>query len=148
MPQHEYEDHEVQEILNRAISIDAVANDRQEMLKRTAAELGVSPEAVEQAESEFLRDRVQQEEQREFRKSFRRVFWDHLVSYLVVNAFLIGICLVSSRGKFWAIYPILGWGIGLAFHAFATFFPSQEEYDKEFKKWRKKRNKARSTAIL
>lgn len=145
MPQHEYEDHEVQEILNRAISIDAVANDRQEMLRRTAAELGVSPEAVEQAEMEFLRDRVNREEQQQFRKWWRRVFWDHLVSYLVVNAFLTGICLFSDEKEFWAIYPILGWGIGLAFHAFGTFLPNQEDYEKEFKKWRRKRNKARST---
>ena len=49
--------------------------------------------------------------------AFRR----HLASFLVVNAFLFALNLFTSPGHLWAVYPLLGWGIGLANHAFQTY---------------------------
>ena len=43
-------------------------------------------------------------------------FKHHLAVYLLVNVFLIGIWAASGAGYFWPIWPILGWGIGLAVH--------------------------------
>jgi class 3 adenylate cyclase len=43
-------------------------------------------------------------------------FKHHLTVYLLVNVFLIGIWAASGAGYFWPIWPILGWGIGLAAH--------------------------------
>jgi class 3 adenylate cyclase len=43
-------------------------------------------------------------------------FRHHLTVYLLVNVFLIGIWAASGGGYFWPIWPILGWGIGLAVH--------------------------------
>jgi class 3 adenylate cyclase len=40
----------------------------------------------------------------------------HLTVYLLVNAFLVGIWAVTSGGYFWPVWPILGWGLGLALH--------------------------------
>lgn len=51
----------------------------------------------------------------------RREFWQHLVSYAIVNAALIGIWAVSGAGYFWPGWVLLGWGIGLVFHAWNTF---------------------------
>jgi len=45
-----------------------------------------------------------------------RSFKTHLTLYLLVNVFLIGIWAASGGGYFWPIWPILGWGIGLAAH--------------------------------
>ena len=39
----------------------------------------------------------------------------HASVYTVVNLFLILIALLT--GKAWAIFPLLGWGLGLAIHA-------------------------------
>jgi hypothetical protein len=45
---------------------------------------------------------------------FRR----HALSYLLVMALLVVIWLITSPGGyFWPIWPMLGWGIGLAAHA-------------------------------
>ena len=44
-------------------------------------------------------------------------FKTHLTLYLLVNVLLIGIWAASGAGYFWPIWPILGWGIGLAAHA-------------------------------
>jgi hypothetical protein len=51
----------------------------------------------------------------------RRDFWQHLVSYVIVNAALIGIWAVSGGGYFWPGWVLFGWGIGLVFHAWNTF---------------------------
>jgi hypothetical protein len=48
-------------------------------------------------------------------------FYRHLTSFVLVNAFLIALNVFASPGHFWAIYPLLGWGIGLANDAFRTF---------------------------
>lgn len=47
----------------------------------------------------------------------RRAFQWHLLSYVVVNAALVLIWLLTGADYFWPIWPMLGWGIGLAWHA-------------------------------
>jgi class 3 adenylate cyclase len=41
----------------------------------------------------------------------------HVAVYVSVNLFLIGVWAASGGGYFWPIWPILGWGVGLALHA-------------------------------
>lgn len=43
----------------------------------------------------------------------------HVRTFLLVNALLVGIWLLSGAGYFWPMWPFLGWGIGLAAHALA-----------------------------
>jgi len=50
----------------------------------------------------------------------------HLVTFVLVNAFLIGIWLATSVAAgepvfFWPIFPILGWGLGLAVQAWQVY---------------------------
>lgn len=51
----------------------------------------------------------------------KREFWQHVLAYVTVNAFLVAIWVFATGGFFWPVFPILGWGIGLAFHAWDTF---------------------------
>lgn len=39
----------------------------------------------------------------------------HVLSYVLVMLFLVAIWAVTGAGYFWPIWPILGWGLGLAF---------------------------------
>jgi hypothetical protein len=48
-------------------------------------------------------------------------FFVHLVVYIAVNLLLIVINLSTSPGHFWFQWPLLGWGIGLVFHAVGVF---------------------------
>lgn len=48
-------------------------------------------------------------------------FYSHLASFVAVNLFLFAINVVSSPGSWWFVYPLFGWGIGLAIHAFNIF---------------------------
>lgn len=49
-------------------------------------------------------------------------FWAHFISYVLVNGFLIVVWAVSGAGFFWPIFPIFGWGIGIAFHAWSAYW--------------------------
>jgi hypothetical protein len=45
-----------------------------------------------------------------------------VAAYVIVNSMLVVIWALSSGGYFWPIWPIVGWGIGLAFNAWAVYF--------------------------
>ena len=47
----------------------------------------------------------------------------HVMAYVLVNAFIITIWAVTSAGFFWPIFPLAGWGIGIAFHAWDVYAP-------------------------
>ena len=52
-------------------------------------------------------------------------FYIHLAVYVAVNILLVVLNLVFSPGYLWFLWPLGGWGIGLAFHALAVYvFPS------------------------
>jgi hypothetical protein len=51
----------------------------------------------------------------------KRDFQTHVLVYIVVNAFLVVIWAVTSGGYFWPIFPILGWGIGVAANAWDVY---------------------------
>jgi transcriptional regulator with XRE-family HTH domain len=62
------------------------------------------------------------EEHMAFRQVKRlRGFYTHAITYAVVITGLIAINLITKPQKIWFIYPLLGWGIGLAVHGFSTF---------------------------
>ena len=46
----------------------------------------------------------------------------HALVYVAVNLFLLALAFGSGRN--WAIYPALGWGIGLAAHGLVVYFVS------------------------
>ena len=48
-------------------------------------------------------------------------FYTHLVQYAVVMVLLVGINLWTSPGFFWAIFPAIGWGLGVAVHGLSVF---------------------------
>lgn len=57
----------------------------------------------------------------------KREFRSHLVSYTLVNLGLVGIWLVTAinTGAWfpWFVFPVIGWGIGIGFHAWAAYGP-------------------------
>jgi hypothetical protein len=50
-----------------------------------------------------------------------KAFYSHLATYVFVMAFLIAINLWKSPEHLWFIYPLVGWGLGVAFQGFGTF---------------------------
>lgn len=48
-------------------------------------------------------------------------FYSHLISYVVVISVLVFINLYYTPKHIWFFWPMMGWGIGLFFHALAVF---------------------------
>ena len=60
----------------------------------------------------------------------RRAFFTHLLVFLVVNALLVVIWAVGSRGVFWPIFVIVGWGIAVVLHGWGVLRPSDENEER------------------
>ncbi|KAF7781742.1 hypothetical protein PRUB_b1064 [Pseudoalteromonas rubra] len=61
-------------------------------------------------------------------------FYSHLITYVVVNSGLFAINMFTSPDYIWALWPALGWGIGLFSHWASAF----EVFDLFGAKWEKR----------
>lgn len=136
---------DVEPILRRALQKDGMGDgSMRDHLRKSAAELGISEEALIAAEREHMAEREEFEEIQEYEQERRRGYYVHLFSYVVIITFIFFIDLVVAGGGVdFAFFPAMGWGIGLAFHTFFTFFVKDDDYEKDFAKWRRKRRKYR-----
>ncbi|MCE5210301.1 MAG: 2TM domain-containing protein [Deltaproteobacteria bacterium] len=54
-------------------------------------------------------------------------FGYHLAAYVTVNAILVWINIDMFPHQAWAQWPMIGWGIGLAFHGLTLVSTSQKQ---------------------
>jgi 2TM domain len=57
----------------------------------------------------------------------RQELGGHVLAYVLVNGFLVMIWMLTGAGFFWPAFPMFGWGIGLAFHAWDVLWPQPSE---------------------
>jgi len=88
--------------------------------------------------------------EKELRKKARKIakkksdFYIHLAIYIAVNIFLIAqwwVITDGGNGFAWFVFPLFGWGIGIAAHAVDTFRGEgyvEEQTEKEYKKLKNK----------
>lgn len=48
-------------------------------------------------------------------------FYQHLVIYLLINALLFAINLFTFKDFWWFVFPLLGWGIGVAIQGLSVY---------------------------
>jgi hypothetical protein len=139
-----YSKEEVDRILRRAIdaSPSYSGSVTEAELLRIANELNIDPSQVRKAMNEDVALNEFENAKAVWLKRKRSSFYEHLTAYIIVNAFLVGIDYMTP-GISWSIFPILGWGIGLAFDFVESFFPSEQKIEKgarslmNSKKWKK-----------
>jgi hypothetical protein len=56
-------------------------------------------------------------------------FHAHLLVYVLVNAFTVGIWFVTGRGLFWPVFLMAAWGIGLVMNAWEVY--RRQDYTEE-----------------
>ncbi len=66
------------------------------------------------------------ENEERYLKAVKRVedlkgFYGNLSAYIIVNTGFIILNLATSPNEIWFIWPLLGWGIGVAFHGMSVF---------------------------
>lgn len=119
-----------------------------DQLLEMAEELGVSPESLAIAEEKWLSETKIDEELLEFDRYRRQQFNYQLMSYGIVMTFLFFINLFTSPEFFWVVFPLLGWGMALAFQFAELRQIGGEKYEQELEKWRIKQQIKASTKRL
>jgi adenylate cyclase len=69
----------------------------------------------------------------------KRGFTRHAMVYVAGNFLLVAIWAITSRGYFWPIWPMLGWGVGLGMNYWAVYLRrpiSDDEIRRELEKGR------------
>ena len=65
------------------------------------------------------------------RADMKLAFRSHLLAYAMVNGGLIAIWLATGDGDyFWPIWPMLGWGLGLAAHGASVYINGEGMRDR------------------
>lgn len=69
----------------------------------------------------------------------KRDLQGHLLAYVSVNLFLVGIWFITGAGTFWSVFVILGWGIGVVMNIWDVYAPaaSEDRIAKEMEKLRR-----------
>ena len=127
--QRRYSPDEVSRIIKRAFRPgqgDAISYQE---LSEIARELGVEPDRLDEAIQQDLAGRDLEEAREKWLRHKRSSFNGHLWSFLIVGA---GLLLVNifAGGGWWFQWPLLGWGIGLAFHIKSAFFPDERQIER------------------
>lgn len=112
-------------ILGRAIEREDHGELFHEDLLAAAREIGIPEQAIETAAIEIAAERSERTELMELRRDQWRGFVAHLIPYVMVNGLLVTINVLTTHFP-WAVFPALGWGIGLASHLWAVLFPSRQ----------------------
>jgi len=136
-------DDDVEAILKIAVNQAGLSSgdSLRERLMLAANELGLSPEQVQEAERQYLVERQEKAELKEFTVRQRREFFSHLSAYLVVNTFLVILNLSLEGTVDWAFWPIFGWGIGIVFSFIGTMLPKSAQFREDFEKWQIKKHR-------
>jgi hypothetical protein len=125
MPSRVYTKEQADAILARAIEMQRGDSTSHDDLVAAAREVGVPPEAIELAAHEVLAKARDEDDVRALRARAWRGFLAHLVPYVMVNALLAFINVLT--GSFpWVILVMLAWGVGLASHLLAVVMPDRE----------------------
>ncbi len=121
---------EVEAILRRALhrKRDSGEITREELVD-TARELGLDPREVERAIREQRVVGEIESAGEEYKAFKKRKFYNHLRTYLIINGGLMLINIMTGFDDPWFFYPLILWGIGVAFHASSTFNPSRREVE-------------------
>ncbi len=137
-----YSEEEVTQIVRHALSRggvkDTISHDE---LVEIARSSGISGGKLEAAIENMETEGVFEASKVEWLQRHRGEFFRHLTSYCIINGFLLFVNLTTSRGYLWVIWPMMGWGIGLAFHFVDTFFVSETKLDRGARRLLKQRRR-------
>lgn len=145
--QTQFSPEEVQAILERALqrsSGNDPTNITYDELLDTADELDIDKNALEAAITEYEETYALQDARERWKKRRKGKFFEHLRAYMIVNTALAIIDFIVSGGALtWVHWPVLGWGIGIAFDAAEAFYPKDKDVERGARRLLQKEQKER-----
>jgi hypothetical protein len=124
-----YNADEVTRILKRALRPGQEEAITHKELLEIARELGVTPDTLDAAITQEMAGMDLEEARKKWLRRERSAFNPHLWSYIIVITALFLIDIFSPGG-WWFQWPMLGWGIGLAFHFRSAYFPQERKIER------------------
>lgn len=140
MPQEFYPEDEVAKIIQLAAQHQVTGGMNRDALLRSAAEVGISPEAIAAAERQVAAQKADGGLAQEFRKRRRIEFAELLITLGSVSGFLAGIWFVADRDEiFWPIFPIMVFMMAAAIRAPSHLMTESSGYERAFARWKARR---------
>ncbi|HRJ26053.1 MAG TPA: 2TM domain-containing protein [Fimbriimonadaceae bacterium] len=147
MPQ-QFDDPLDTEILSRALKIEAENQaNLSHLLEQTAAELGISKDALIQAREQVLEERSIEADFREFRDERMHEFKKSVAQYVLWNSLMVFINVLDKGTITWAVWPLSIWGIFLLIGTISDQTFSKRR-GPEFQKWRKRKHARQKEAEI
>jgi fatty acid desaturase len=133
-----YSQEQVQQILQLAIARQTDDRDQEfsyQQIIEIAAELQISPEAVKQAECDWIAQQSEVQQRKAFDIYRQGKFKKRLANYAIINSFFILANLLGGTGLSWSLYILLFCGLVVVLDIWNTFLNKGEEYEAAFQRW-------------
>lgn len=135
-----YQQEEIQQILQIAIARQTESDELTEVqLQEMASDLGISPASLQEAQQEWLQQKIEQTKRQAFNLYRQERFRQKTVTYAILGGFLVAFDLLGGDGINWSRYAILMTGLLIALSGWKVFQTRGEAYERDFTRWETKR---------
>ncbi|MDB9529187.1 2TM domain-containing protein [Oscillatoria sp. CS-180] len=111
----QYSPEAVQGILSKALELRSQEKYSAQQLAEMATELNVTPELLKQAEADWRSQQIETASRQAKSAERQRNRRDSWLKYLAGSALLVGINVATAGTVTWAVFPVMGWGLGVVF---------------------------------
>lgn len=133
-----YSQEDVQQILKLAIARQVNENNQEfsyQQILEIANELQISPDAIKQAETDWLTQQTEVEQRKAFDVYRQSKFKKRLGNYVIINSFLLIADFIGGYSLSWSIYILLFSGFVLTIDGWNSFINKGEDYEMAFQRW-------------
>ena len=125
---HTYSTEEVNRVIQRALHLKRRIGISQEELLEIGKDLGLDSRMIEAAIVEEKTAQSRGKAEKEWRQNRKFGFQWHLWSYIITNGILL-LINIFTPGPWWFQWSVIGWGIGLACHFKAVYYPTARQVE-------------------
>jgi hypothetical protein len=131
-----YSQENIQQILSIAIARQSDDTEfSYDQLVEIAEELEITPEALQQSETEWRLQNSIVCQKQTFDLFRRNKLKKKLGNYGIANSFLVLLDLLNSGDLSWSLYILLIWGLKVGLDTWNTYYSNTEEYERAFQRW-------------
>jgi hypothetical protein len=136
MNRDSYSEEDAQEILRRAASLQTSGAMSVDEMIRAAAELGISREAVEQAEAQLRSDRLDKELLKDFRRQERQKFFSSIGSAIAIIAIAFIWFFEGHPSKQWVLIGAAFFGWKLVSNFSQHLWERSDSWQRRYQTWK------------
>ena len=135
-PPESYSTEEIQQILYIAITKSSESGElSRQQLWDIAAELDIDTKLIQQAEQDWLSQKIVNKKKQEFNLYRRQRLKYRGVRYLIINTFILSLNFLMVGNVSFSLYILLIWGLGLCLETWKTMQIGGTEYERAFQRW-------------